>query len=170
VEERARAGATTFIRVGSTAALQPHIGVGDLVVSHGSLRNDGTTAAYVHPGYPAVPDLELTLTLQRVAEELGATHGFAAHGGINATDDAFYAESPAWIKQLNEMGITNVEMESAAMFVVAKLRGLRAAMVCAVSANLVTGDVVYGAENHRLHVGWEHSIDVALEAAYRLMR
>jgi uridine phosphorylase len=170
VEELARAGATTFIRVGSTAALQPHIGVGDLVVSHGSLRNDGTTAAYVHPGYPAVPDLELTLMLQRVAEELGAERGFAAHGGINATDDAFYAESPEWIKQLNEMGIANVEMESAAMFVVAKLRGLRAGMVCAVSGNLVTGDVVYGAENDRLHVGWEHSIDVALEAAYRLTR
>ena len=60
VEELARAGASTFIRVGSTAALQPHIGVGDLVISEGSLRNDGTTAAYVPAGYPAVPDLELT--------------------------------------------------------------------------------------------------------------
>ena len=66
--------------------------------------------------------------------------------------------------------LCTVEMESAAMFVVAKLRGLRAGMVCAVSGNLVTGDVVYGAENHRLHAGWEHSVDVALEAAYRLTR
>jgi uridine phosphorylase len=168
VEELARAGANTFIRVGSTAALQPHIAVGDVIVSHGSLRNDGTTAAYVPPGYPAVPDLELTLMLQRVAEELGAERGFSAHGGINATDDAFYAESPEWIRKLSELGITNVEMESSALFVVSKLRGLRAGMVCAVSGNLVTGDVVYGAENHRLHAGWEQSIDVALEAVYRL--
>ena len=47
----------------------------------------------------------------------------------------------------------NVEMESSALFVVARLRGLRAGMVCAVSANLVTGDVVYGAPNPRLHTG-----------------
>src|SRR6185312_8222729 len=33
VEELARAGASIFIRVGSTAALQPHIAVGDLIVS-----------------------------------------------------------------------------------------------------------------------------------------
>jgi len=33
VEELARAGAKVFIRVGSTAALQPNIGVGDLIIS-----------------------------------------------------------------------------------------------------------------------------------------
>ena len=55
VEELARVGGRVFIRVGSTAALQPHIGVGDVIVSEGSLRNDGTTAAYVPPGYPRYP-------------------------------------------------------------------------------------------------------------------
>ncbi len=168
VEELARVGGKVFIRVGSTAALQPHIKVGDLVVSQGSLRNDGTTAAYVPAGYPAVPDLELSLMLQKVAEEDAGRGGFQAHAGINATDDAFYAETPEWIAKLSAMGLLNVEMESAALFIVARLRGLRAGMVCAVSGNLVTGDVVYGGENKRLHVGWEHSIDVALEAVHRL--
>jgi uridine phosphorylase len=168
VEELARAGAKVFIRVGSTAALQPHIGVGDLVVSEGSLRNDGTTAAYVPAGYPAVPDLGLTAALTAAARDLGERKGFAVHTGINATDDAFYAESPEWIAKLSALGVTNVEMESAALYVVARLRGLRAGMVCAVSGNLVTGDVVYGAANERLAVGWEHSIAVALEAVHRL--
>jgi uridine phosphorylase len=168
VEELARAGAKVFIRVGSTAALQPHIGVGDLIVSEGSFRNDGTTKAYVPPAYPAVPDLELTAMLKQVAAELGEERGVAVHSGINATDDAFYAESPEWIAKLSSMGLTNVEMESSAMFVVARLRGLRAGMVCAVSGNLVTGDVVYGGANHRLATGWTHSIDVALEAVHRL--
>lgn len=168
VEELARAGARVFIRVGSTAALQPHIEVGDLIVSEGSHRNDGTTAAYVPPGYPAVPDLALTLALAEVARELAAERGFGVHAGLNATDDAFYAETPEWIAGLSRVGLLNVEMESAALFVVARQRGLRAGMVCAVSGNLVTGDVVYGAGNERLHVGWEHSIDVALEAVHRL--
>ena len=62
VEELARAGANVFIRVGSTAATQPHIAVGDLIISEGSFRNDGTTAAYVPVGYPAVPDLFYTIS------------------------------------------------------------------------------------------------------------
>jgi uridine phosphorylase len=164
VEELARAGACTFVRVGSTAALQPEIAVGDLIVSEGSLRNDGTTSAYVPAGYPAVPDLALTAQLAGAARELGAREGFAVHLGVNATDDAFYAETPEWIDQLARLGIANVEMESAALFVVARLRGLRAAMICAVSGNLITGDVVYGHHNERLAVGWRHSITAALHA------
>ena len=157
IEELSRVGGKVFIRVGSTAATQPHINVGDLVISEGSFRNEGTTAAYVPAGYPAVAE-----------KELGERDGFAVHTGINATDDAFYAETPEWIAKMQSMGLTNVEMESSALFVVARLRGLRAAMVCAVSGNLVTNDVVYGRPNERLHVGWEHSIDVALEAVYRM--
>jgi uridine phosphorylase len=168
VEELARAGARVFIRVGSTAALQPGIEIGDLIVSEGSFRNDGTTAAYVPAGYPAVPDFELTSMLTTVARELGGQRGIGVHTGINATDDAFYAESPEWIAKLSAMGLTNVEMESSALYVVARLRGLRAGMVCAVSGNLVTGDVVYGAANERLAAGWDHSIAVALEAVHRL--
>ena len=168
VEELARAGATTFIRVGSSAALQPHIAVGDLIVSEGSLRTDGTTAAYVPVGYPAVPDLALTVALTETARRMGEERGFTVHTGINATSDAFYAETPELISSLSGIGVTNLEMESSAMFVVARLRGLRAAMVCAVSGNLVTGDVVYGRPNERLSVGWDHSIAVALEAVLTL--
>src|SRR5580700_1793575 len=45
VEELARVGVRAFIRVGSSAAVQPQVKPGDLLVSEGSLRNDGTTAA-----------------------------------------------------------------------------------------------------------------------------
>lgn len=69
---------------------------------------------------------------------------------------------------MSRMGLANVEMESSALFVVARLRGLRAGMVCAASGNLVTGDVVYDRDNPRLAKGWVHSITVALEALSRL--
>ncbi|MGH9293629.1 MAG: nucleoside phosphorylase [Acidimicrobiales bacterium] len=168
VEELARAGARIFIRVGSTGALQPGMALGDLVVSEGSLRNDGTSAAYVPPGYPAVPDLELTIALKSAAETLASRHGFAVHSGINATDDAYYAETPQWIEKLSSLGLTSVEMESAALFVVARRRGLRAAMVCSVSGNLVTGEIRYGEENEALAAGWRHSIAAALETIHSL--
>jgi uridine phosphorylase len=168
VEELGRCGVTSFMRVGSTGGLQPGIEPGDLVVSHGSLRNDGTSDAYVPRGYPAVPDLELTIELDRVARRLGAERGFAVHSGINATDDAFYAETPEWIAELSRLGVTNVEMESSALFVVARQRGWRAAMVCACSSNLVSGSSLYDLKPGQLQDGWRQSIEVALEVAVSL--
>lgn len=167
VEELARVGVTSFIRVGSTAALQSGINPGDLIVSEGSFRNDGTSDAYVPKGYPAVPDLGITNRLREeaIAEADGAD--FAAHSGINVTDDAFYAESPEWTRQMSTLGLLNVEMESAALFVVARQRGLRAGMICSVSSNLIEGASVY--ETHeQLAAGWHRSIEVALRTAVAL--
>lgn len=168
VEELARCGVTSFIRVGSSAGLQPGVEPGDLLVSHGSLRNDGTSDAYTPRGYPAVPDLPLAVELEKIARELAPGRGFSVHGGINATDDAFYAETPEFIAELSRLGLLNVEMESSAMYVVARQRGLRAAMVCACSSNLVAGASLYDKKNEKLRDGWRHSIEVALEAAVRL--
>lgn len=169
VEEMARSGVTTFIRVGSTGALQPGMEPGDLVISQGAFRNDGTTDMYVPKGYPAVPDLEITLELERIARERAPEHGLGVHVGLNVTDDAFYAETPEWTQRMSDLGLLNVEMEASAMFVVARQRGLRAAMICAVSSNLVAGTSVYAERAHeRLAVGWRASIEIALEAAVRL--
>jgi uridine phosphorylase len=169
VEELARVGVTSFVRVGSTAALQPGIEPGDLIVSEGSFRNDGTTDMYAPKGYPAVPDLELTLALERAARAIAPKHGLGAHAGLNVTDDAFYAETPAWTQQMSALGLLNVEMESSALFVVARQRGLRAGMICAVSSNLVAGTSVYDDEAHRrLATGWGASIEATLDAAVEL--
>jgi uridine phosphorylase len=169
VEELARVGVQTFIRVGSSAGLQPQVKPGDLLISEGSLRNDGTTAAYAHPGYPAVPDLRITIDLERHARLIAARDGnFAVHAGISVSDDAFYAETPAWISQLNSLGILNVEMEASAMYVVARLRGLRAAMICSCSSNLVAGASHYDNVHEALKNGWMRSIEAALETAVSL--
>jgi uridine phosphorylase len=169
VEELARVGVTSFIRVGSTAALQPGIEPGDLIVSEGAFRNDGTTDMYVPKGYPAVPDLELTLALERAAAVHGPKHGLGVHAGLNVSDDAFYAESQAWTEQMSAIGLLNVEMEASALYVVARQRGRRAGMICAVSSNLVAGASVYDEEAHRrLAVGWGASIEAALDAIVEL--
>ncbi|QWT22730.1 nucleoside phosphorylase [Subtercola sp. PAMC28395] len=168
VEELARVGVTSFIRVGSSAALQPGINPGDLLVSEGSLRNDGTTAAYAHPGFPAVPDLEITIALKQAADALAEGKDYAVLSGINCSDDAFYAETPEWIAQLNGLGILNVEMESSALFVVSRLRKLRAGMICACSSNLVDGTSLYDHDPAKLMDGWRNSIVAALDAAVAL--
>jgi uridine phosphorylase len=167
VEELARVGVTSFIRVGSTGALQPGINPGDLVISEGSFRNDGTSDAYVPKGYPAVPDLGITVRLVEEARAEAEGKGFAVHSGLNVTDDAFYAEPPEWTQRMSALGMLNVEMESAALFVVARQRGLRAGMICSVSSNLVDGRSVYDTHD-QLAAGWHHSIEVALRTAVAL--
>jgi uridine phosphorylase len=168
VEELIRVGVTSLIRVGSSAGLQHGIAPGDLLVSEGTLRNDGTTAAYAHPGFPAVPDLAIATELATVARELTAGTGTAVYSGLNVSDDAFYAETPAWIAELEGLGILNVEMESSALYVVSRLRGVRAGMICAASSNLVDGTSLYSGVKEALSAGWTRSIEVALETAVRL--
>lgn len=168
VEELARVGVTSFIRVGSSAGLQPGIAPGDLLVSEGSFRNDGTTDAYLPKGFPAVPDLGLTMALNGHAERIAAASGISAYSGISISDDAFYAETPEWIAKLHDMGLLNVEMEASALFIVARMRGLRAGMICACSSNLVDGASLYSDKNAALKDGWMRSIEAALETAVEL--
>lgn len=168
VEELIRVGVTSLIRVGSSAGLQAGVKPGDLLVSEGALRNDGTTAAYAHHGFPAVPDLEIALELAKVARELTEGTEASVFTGINATDDAFYAETPAWIAELNSLGVLNVEMESAALYVVSRLRGVRSGMICSTSSNLFDGTSLYSGTEQALREGWMRSIEAALEVAVRL--
>jgi len=167
VEELANVGATHFIRVGSTGALQPEVQIGDVVISTASMRNDGTTPFYVKEGFPAVADHFLTNALIESAIELREERGYGLHVGISASDDAFYGETPEYIQMLSEHKLVNVEMEASAIFTIAHLRGLRAAMVCGVAGNLVTAEVVYEDENKRLKKSLEDAIAISLNAICR---
>ncbi len=167
VEELANVGATHFIRVGSTGALQPHVETGDIVINTASMRNEGTTRFYVDDGFPAAADHFLTHALIEAALDLREERGYRLHVGLNSSDDAFYGETPEFIQKLVDHKLLNVEMESAAVFTIAHLRGLKAAMVCGVSGNLVTADVEYEGENTRLVKAWEDAIAIALEGIYR---
>ena len=166
-EELARVGVTSMIRVGSTAALQPGINPGDLIVSQGSFRNDGTSDAYVPKGYPAVPDLEITLRLEQEARELGRPTPTSPCTLASMSPMTRSTPSPRVDARMSALGLLNVEMESSALFVVARQRGLRAGMICAVSSNLVEGASVYDTHD-RLAAGWHHSIEVALRTAVAL--
>ncbi|MDR1618837.1 MAG: hypothetical protein LBS06_07315, partial [Treponema sp.] len=166
-EELINIGAECLIRIGSTAALQDDIRIGDLIVSTGAMKNEGTSAFYVPDCFPAVPDFDLTRTIIDTARDMRKELGYGLFYGINATDDAFYGETPEWIEKLHKLGCVNVEMESSAIYTVCHRRKRRGAMISAVSGNLVTADVIYETVNEKLVQGWEHEIRVILEAIYR---
>jgi uridine phosphorylase len=166
VEELANVGATHFIRVGSTGALQKGMNIGDIVVSTGAMRMDGTSRYYAHEGFPPIPDHFLSKALFEAAQEKLKEREYRLFLGMNASSDAFYGETPELLQMLSDHRVLNVEMEASAIYTIANMRGLKAGMVCAVSGNLVTNDVIYDRPNTGLIQGWEDAIDIALEAIY----
>src|SRR5512142_1566838 len=56
IDELAQLGIRTFLRVGTTGAIQPHVAVGDVIVTTGAVRLDGASTHYAPIEYPAVAD------------------------------------------------------------------------------------------------------------------
>jgi uridine phosphorylase len=149
VEELARAGAETLIRVGSCGAIQPETDVGDLIITSGAVRQEGTSREYVREGYPAVADHAVVAALAAAAEELGYTY----HVGLTASTDSFYAgqsregyegflarDADANIEALRAAGVLNFEMEVSAILTLAGIYGLRAGGICTVYADRTAGE------------------------------
>ena len=135
VEELIKIGAKNLIRVGTTGALQPEIGIGDIVIATGAVRADGTTNAYVPPGYPAVADFQIVKALIEAAERLKKRF----HLGLVVSSDAFYAENKHFVKSHNEANILSVEMEASVIFTLTKIKKLRGGAILTVDSNLLTG-------------------------------
>lgn len=166
LEELARVGAEVFIRVGTTGALRRDVSIGDVVISTGAVRLEGTSRHYVMPEYPAVASYDVVLALIDAAESLGVRY----HVGLTASSDSFYVgqERPGFrdylppfqrglIDYLRSVNVLNFEMEASLIFTLANIYRLRAGAVCAAIANRETGEFKPGA-------GVEDAIRVANEA------
>ena len=141
----------TIIRVGSSGGLQPEMGLGDLVITTGSVRLETTTNWFVHDGYPAVADYEAVVALIEAAERLGHRY----HVGLTATAPGFYGAQgrpiphlpiryPDLAEDMARQRVLNFEMEASALLVLAGLARCRAGVVCAVYAQRTTGDFIAG--------------------------
>ena len=144
--------APTLVRIGSSGALQPEIGLGDLIVSTGAVRLENTTDFYVHPGFPAVAHRDVVWALESACREGGHPY----HVGLTATASGFYAPQgrqmrtlpvryPELADELRRQRVANLEMESSALFVLAHLAGLRSGTICAAYAQRTDGTFLEGA-------------------------
>jgi uridine phosphorylase len=135
VEELAACGVERFVRVGTTGALQSDIEIGDMVVATGAAKAEGTTKRYENVEYPATPDFDTLSALVESAE----SRDQPVHVGPIVSDDAFYAESDDAVDDWEAAGLQCVEMEAAAVFTLARRKGLAAGAICTVDGNLVEG-------------------------------
>jgi purine-nucleoside phosphorylase len=104
-----------------------------------------------------VPDPGLFLALWKGAEALGYPH----HVGLVATEDAFYATTPEGARAWSRYGVLAFEMEVSALFLIGKMRGVRAGAILAVSNRI--GDPELVAEGV-LREGVRRMVEVALRA------
>jgi len=126
VEELARTGVKAMIRIGSCGAMQENIGLGDLIIASGAVRDDGASRAYVDLRFPAVADTELLNACLTAARR----NGFAHHVGIVHSHESFYIDDNEeqknfWAKR----GVLCADMETAALFTIGRLRGIRTASI-----------------------------------------
>lgn len=123
VEELRRTGVTHMIRIGSCGALRSGIRIGDLILAQGAVRDDGASAAYVSPAYPAVSDAEMLFLCRKAAAE---SH-IVTHTGIVRSHDSFYVDDQAAINEYwSAKGVLGSDMETATLLTVAGLRGVKA--------------------------------------------
>lgn len=160
VEELARLGVKTFLRVGTTGSIQENLHLGDLVINKAAVRMDGASKAYAPAEYPAMADMTVTLALQQAAKEMKIPHQV----GICVSTDSFwpgqerYDSFSGYVRKALQgtmadyqyMGCTNFEMENATLFTLASLMGLRAGSVCGVVAQRNKSEVIAPQETYEL--------------------
>jgi len=173
VEELAAAGADTFIRVGTSGAMQRDIRTGDIGIISGAIRDEGTSRHYLPLEYPAVADIDVTVALREGARKVGRRF----HVGIAQSKDSFYGQHEpermpiaaelgrrwdAWVAG----GAICSEMEAAALFIVASTLRVRAGGVMLIFQNL---DHRSPTAEERAAVDVERVIDAAIAGLRELI-
>jgi uridine phosphorylase len=143
-------GVTRAIRVGTCGALDPTLGLGDLVVANESIAADGTSAA-LGAGALARADAALSGALRDALERRGSeasekaeaeadttsgTQPTDAHGwrqGRIVSTDLFYECDSRRNESWSAEGAIAVEMEASTLFAVGASAGIQVACLLAVS-------------------------------------
>lgn len=177
VEELAQLGVRTFLRIGTTGAIQPHINVGDILISTGAVRLDGASRHFAPLEYPAVADFTCTSMLHKAATE---KDNVKVHIGITASSDTFYPGQERYdtytgkvhrhfqgsLKQWQELNVMNYEMESATLFTMCSALGLRAGMVAGAIVNRTQQEIPNEATIHQTE---QTAIEIVVKAAELLL-
>ncbi len=168
-EELARGGARVLIRAGTCGAVRAGIADGEAVVATGAVRDEGLTPRLVPLGYPALAHHEVIAALSATAADAGVR----THAGVVLTSDLFYpseALGQDW-RVWQASRVAAVEMEAAALFVIAALHGLKAGGVFTVDGNPTRdAEDMSGYDPHRQVVaeGVATMLEIALAALVRI--
>jgi uridine phosphorylase len=134
LEELARVGATTFVRIGTAGSLQRHARIGDVAILDSAARYDGASSLYAPLEFPAVAHRDVVAAGIRAARGLDMPY----HVGTTLSSDVFYApqegvafggyRQSGWrefYEDARRANILAVEMEASVIMVLARIWGLQ---------------------------------------------
>lgn len=176
VEELAQLGVDTFLRVGTTGAIQPQVNVGDLIVTQASVRLDGASQHFAPLEYPAVANFACTTAMVEACRDLGVE----PHVGITASSDTFYPGQERYdtvsgrvarrfagsMKEWQDLGVLNYEMESATLFTMCAAHGWRAGCVAGVIVNRTQQEIPNEATMKKTEV---NAVTAVVNAAKKML-
>jgi len=135
-EELIQLGCKKLIRVGTCGGLQIGHELGDLVVAMSAVPAD-STAVHLVDDEPHCPTASWSLLHEAV--HIGKQSDMTFHVGPIVSSDLFYNPDVGQYERWASRGVLAVEMEAAALFTLAALRGIEAACLLTVSDMLVGG-------------------------------
>jgi len=152
-------GVKTLVRVGTCGALQPDLGIGDVVLAMAASTDSHINRLrFGGMDYAPTASFELLLKAHRAA----AAGGMTVRAGNILTSDTFYDDAPDGWKHWAAFGVLVVEMETAGLYTLAAKYGVDALSILTVSDSLVTHMATSSEERER---GFSRMAELALEIA-----
>jgi DeoD family purine-nucleoside phosphorylase len=136
VEELAQLGVRRMVRVGTCGGLQPDLQLGDLIVALTAVPADSTATHLVPEPHCPTADWGLVHAAVHSAKELEKP----VRVGPIVSSDLFYNPDDGQYARWSSRGVLAVEMESAVLFTLGALRGIKTACLLTVSDIVVEGE------------------------------
>ena len=176
VEELAQLGVRTFLRVGTTGAIQEHINPGEVIVTQAAVRLYGASLHFAPLEFPDVADFATTTAMVAACKEAGVE----PHIGITASSDTFYPGQERYdtvsgrvtrrfkgsMQEWQDLGVLNYEMESSTLFTMCAANGWRAGCVAGVIVNRMQQEIPDEATMKKTEV---NAIAIVVAAAKKML-
>jgi uridine phosphorylase len=120
LDELIALGARRFVVVGGAGVLVPSLTLGHVIVPLAALRDEGTSHHYAPPSRLIAPTPDAVEAITRTLEH----NDVPFVTGTTWTTDGFYRETRNKVARRVAEGCLTVEMEAAALFAVARFRGV----------------------------------------------
>lgn len=152
-----------LIRVGTAGGMSPDIHVRDIVIGMGASTDSGIIQTTFGAGlyYAPIANYELLSSAVETAKEKGLNY----HVGNVLSADRFYNEEIDNVK-LVDYGLMAVEMEMAALYMLAAKYNRRALGILSISDHLVTGEATTAQERE---TGLGQMIELALDSVVKTL-
>lgn len=152
-----------LIRVGTAGGMSPDIHVRDIVIGMGASTDSGIIQTTFGAGlyYAPIANYELLSSAVETAKEKGLNY----HVGNVLSADRFYNEEIDNVK-LDDYGVMAVEMEMAALYMLAAKYNRRALGILSISDHLVTGEATTAQERE---TGLGQMIELALDSVVKTL-